>query len=375
MVLSPKTRAAFDLTKESKRARWRYGWHAFGQSVLMARRLIESGVQLVTVYWHREKKTIDTTWDTHSRNFYELKNRLMPSVDRPIAALLEDLASSGLLDETLVVWNSEFGRTPRVNGKAGRDHWGPCNSVVMAGGGVPGGQVHGASDQRAAYPIAGKVTQNDIAATIFHLLGFNPDTLIYDRLDRPLPLALGNPIDKLLSAASRPEPLADPQPRAHPSEIGPFTRMLLNRSNRHLSLDCGNADSEKLWELTGFSAPVGKGHQRFRELGKRSAKVKYLGHFYPHFAYTHPVFRLAEPRSIREAKLSVHGRMLRVPEDLASGAADYVWQIPFPEGLTGSIKSFELEIDAPGWKVTDIALVGDKIEPWHLERLASSQLT
>ena len=372
MVLSPKARAAFDLSKESEKTRWRYGWHTFGQSVLMARRLIESGVQLVSVYWHRENKTIDTTWDTHSRNFFELKDRLMPSVDRPIASLLEDLAASGLLSDTLVVWNSEFGRTPRVNRKAGRDHWGPCNSVVMAGGGVPGGQVFGASDRQAAYPTSGKVTQNDIAATIFHLLGFEAETLIHDRLNRPLPVALGNPIEKLLAAAARPEPIVDPPPRARIRRIGPFTRMLLERSNRHLSLDCGNSDSEQLWELTGFSTPTGKGLQRHRRIGDTSVTVKYLGHFYSHFAYSHLVFRLAEPKVVGEAKIVVRGQAVPIPDELASAAANTIWQIPFPEGLTASINSFELKIEAAGWGITDMALVGGKIEPWHLQKLEVS---
>ncbi len=206
MVLASDARHAFDLAAESPATRARYGWHTFGQSVLLARRLAEAGVKLITVYWHREKKTVDTTWDTHSRNFEELKNRLMPSVDQPIAALLEDLAVSGMLDDTLVLWNSEFGRTPNVNGNGGRDHWGPCNSVVMAGGGVPGGQVFGATDEKAAHPVSDKVTQDDIAATVYHLLGIDGETLIRDRQGRPFPLSLGEPIAKLLGGLSRPEP-------------------------------------------------------------------------------------------------------------------------------------------------------------------------
>ncbi len=375
MLLAPQTRAAFDLSAESDEARWRYGWQPFGQSVLLARRLIEAGIQLVTVYWHRDNRITDTTWDTHSRNFYELKDRLMPSVDRPIAALLEDLAGSGLLDETLIVWNSEFGRTPRINKNAGRDHWGPCNSVVMAGGGMTGGQVFGQSDAKAAYPISDKVTQDDIAATIYHLLGLEPETLIYDRLNRPLPIALGQPIEKLLGGAARPQAKPDPKPRAHVSKIGRFARMLTERSNRHLSLDCGNPDSETLWELTGWGKPVGRGLQRYRELGPTTASVKYLGVFYTHFNYSHLVFRLAEPRPLQEVKLSLRGRTIPISTELANAPPATVWQIPFPDGMISQIpypstKGFDLNIDASGWKLTDLALVGEKIEPWHLARVS-----
>src|SRR5262249_25565509 len=202
--------------------------------------------------WHREKKTVDSTWDTHGRNFEELKNRLMPSVDRPVAALLEDLASSGMLEDTLVIWNSEFGRTPNVNANAGRDHWGPCNSVVMAGGGVPGGQVFGATDEKAAYPVSDRVTQDDIAATVYHLLGIDPETLIRDRQDRPFPLALGDPIAKLLGGLARPEPKPAPPPRTVVEQVRPFTRMLRERGNRFITVALGNRDSEKQWQLAGF---------------------------------------------------------------------------------------------------------------------------
>ena len=164
----------------------------------MARRLVEAGVQLVTVYWHREKKSVDSTWDTHALNFQELKLRLMPSVDRPIAALLEDLSQSGLLDETLVVWNSEFGRTPKVNGNAGRDHWGACNTVVMAGAGVPGGQVYGASDAHAAYPTEHPVDPADLHATIYHCMGLDLAEPMHDRLQRPWPITNGRVIKALL---------------------------------------------------------------------------------------------------------------------------------------------------------------------------------
>ncbi|MFP6764358.1 MAG: DUF1501 domain-containing protein, partial [Planctomycetaceae bacterium] len=263
MVLAPSVRNAFDLGQASEAERFRYGYHTFGQSVLLAKRLSAAGVQLVTVYWHREKKTVDSTWDTHALNFQELKLRLMPSVDRPIAALLEDLEQSGMLADTLVVWNSEFGRTPRVNARAGRDHWGPCNTVVMAGGGVPGGQIYGASDERAAYPSANKVTQDDIASTLYHLLGFHPETEVHDRLNRPHRIALGEPIYDLLGGEVKAAPGPDPPPLQRPM-IGAFTRMLRERGNRHLACSLGSRHGEETWTLTGWSAPRGEGLAQHR---------------------------------------------------------------------------------------------------------------
>lgn len=369
MVLSRETRTAFDLSSVSEDERWRYGWHTFGQSVLLARRLVESGVKLVTVYWHREKVSVDSSWDTHALNFQEMRNRLMPSVDRPIAALLEDLQSSGLLDETLVIWNSEFGRTPRINKNAGRDHWGPCNSVVMAGGGVPGGQVYGASDERAAYPIRDKVTQDDVAATVYHLLGIDPETLIHDRLNRPFPVALGKPIGPLLGGMSRPEPLPAPPARTKIRETGPFQRMLIERGNRHIHCDFGNADSEQEWELNGWAAPVGAGLERHRRIEQDSATLKYRGFFYGHFDYGYLVLRLAEPRSVSELSLSLNGRKIPVPEESKSAKAATIWQIPFPTGMIKATKTFELKIAASGWAITDLAVVGDRIHERHLARV------
>ncbi|RPI89257.1 MAG: DUF1501 domain-containing protein [Planctomycetaceae bacterium] len=366
MVLSPEARRAFDVSQESDATRARYGWHAFGQSVLMTRRLIEAGVKLVTVYWHREEKTIDTTWDTHALNFQELKCRLMPSVDRPIAALLEDLSRSGLLDETLIVWNSEFGRTPTINSNAGRDHWGPCNSVVMAGGGVPGGQVFGATDDKAAYPVSDKVTQDDIAATIYHLLGIDPETPIHDRTERPFPVALGQPIAKLLGGLARPEPKPAPPPRVCLAEFDAFGRMLRERGNRFVTVALGLPESERLWELEGFDEPAGTGTERHR-LVKEAARLKYKGFYYNHFNYGWLVIRLAEPQPISGVKLAIAETTLPVPAELAALPAATVWQIPFPQGLMGSLTTFELRLTAPGWKPTDIAIVGDRIRDLHLQ--------
>ncbi|HUR44559.1 MAG TPA: DUF1501 domain-containing protein [Candidatus Saccharimonadales bacterium] len=201
LVTSSETRNAFDLEAEGAAQRDRYGRHTFGQSLLLARRMMEAGVKLVTVYWHRDKPGVDTTWDTHSGNFKQLKERLLPQVDRPISALLDDLAERGMLEDTLVVWMSEFGRTPKVNNnEAGRDHWGACNTIWMAGGGVPGGQVYGASDKIASEPVSDAVSPADLSATIYHLLGLDPASLIYDQLGRPLPISEGQVMKKFIGA-------------------------------------------------------------------------------------------------------------------------------------------------------------------------------
>ena len=370
MVLSSEARAAFDLATERPETRARYGWHAFGQSVLMARRLVEAGVQLVTVYWHRERKTIDTTWDTHALNFQELKSRLMPSVDRPIAALLEDLAQSGLLDETLVLWNSEFGRTPAINSNAGRDHWGPCNSVVFAGGGVPGGQVVGTTDAKAAYPTSEKVTQDDIAATVYHLLGLEPETLIHDKTARPFPLALGQPIGKLLGGQARPEPRPEPVARAALSEYGLFGQLLRERGNRFLTVALGHPDSEARWELVGLGEPAGAGWARHRPLSETPARVTYRGFYYNHFAYGWLVLRLAAPAVCAGVSVSVSGTPIAIPAELARQPAGTLWQLPLPEGLMGSISRLEVVVKAPGWQLADVAVVGDPLKPVHLAELA-----
>lgn len=205
LVTSSRARDAFNLGAESDKERDRYGRGTFGQSVLLARRMLEAGVRLVTVYWHRDMPGVDTTWDTHGQNFKQLKERLVPQTDQPVATLLADLKDRGLLDDTLVVWNSEFGRTPKINGNAGRDHWGACNTVWFAGGGVPGGQVYGSSDKQAAFPADNPVGPADVTATIFHLLGIDPHTIIHDRENRPHTISHGHPLDVVLNGDSRPK--------------------------------------------------------------------------------------------------------------------------------------------------------------------------
>jgi hypothetical protein len=193
LVTSAEARQAFDLHRESDRVRGRYGRSPFGQGLLLARRLVEAGVRLVTVNWARD----DAFWDTHANNFRLLKDSLLPPFDQGFSALLEDLSQRGLLDDTLVVCLGEFGRTPKINAAAGRDHWAACNSVVLAGGGVRGGLVHGASDRIAAYPSAAPVSPEDLSATVYHLLGIDPRTEVRNHLGRPLALSEGKPLTAL----------------------------------------------------------------------------------------------------------------------------------------------------------------------------------
>ncbi|MFM8274468.1 MAG: DUF1501 domain-containing protein [Gemmata sp.] len=198
MVSSPEARKAFDLDSESVRTRDRYGRTRFGQSCLLARRLVETGVPLIRVNWTRVPNAPNNGhWDTHSKNTEGVR-KLMPVLDAAYTALLEDLSDRGMLDDTLVVWMAEFGRTPKINGAGGRDHWGPCFSVALAGGGVKGGAIYGASDKLAAYPRDGRVTPQDLHATIYHCLGIARDTEIHDGLGRPIPVCRGEPVKQIL---------------------------------------------------------------------------------------------------------------------------------------------------------------------------------
>ncbi len=199
LLRSRKARQAFDLNQEPPAVRDRYGMNRFGQSVLLARRLVEAGVSLVQVNWTRTKEDQDDNpvWDTHTKNSERLKTALMPPMDLAYSALLEDLADRGLLQETLVVWMGEFGRTPKINARGGRDHWGHVFSVALAGGGVRGGHVYGASDRIGGYPKEGRVQPQDLTATIFHCLGYKPDTEIHEALGRPVPISRGEVIQQV----------------------------------------------------------------------------------------------------------------------------------------------------------------------------------
>lgn len=220
LLCSGEARAAFDLSRESPAMRERYGLPDrtdrsvearkfgglphLGQCCLLARRLIEAGVRLVTVCSGRR---IDQAWDTHRDHFPLLKRSLLPYADRAFAALLTDLAERSLLDETLVVMMGEFGRTPKLGqitsgagaDKAGRDHWPHCYTVLLAGAGIRGGAIYGASDATAAYPAELPVTPEDIAATIYLALGIDAETRITDQLGRPQSVATGSPIVSLWS--------------------------------------------------------------------------------------------------------------------------------------------------------------------------------
>ena len=193
LLTSPATQKAFNLHEEDPKLRDRYGRTTYGQSALLARRLVEAGVRFVTVYYSPDL----SGWDTHQRNFPTLKDSRLPQTDQTLSALLEDLGDRGLLRETLVYWTGDFGRTPKVNLQGGRDHWAPCQTVLMAGGGIRGGQVYGASDAHGAFPMENPVRPDDITATVFRALGFEPETLIYDQLGRPMPISAGEPIAPL----------------------------------------------------------------------------------------------------------------------------------------------------------------------------------
>ena len=198
LLQSEGIQAAFDLERETQRVRQRYGSHKLGQSLLLARRLVESGVRFINVH-DGVRNGQDANWDSHSTIFPRHRELLAP-LDHGLSALIEDLEDRGLLEETLVVVMGEFGRTPRINASAGRDHWPNCYSVLMAGGGVEGGSVYGASDRLGAYPISGAVTPGDLAATMFWRFGLNYQREIIDRLGRPFPIAAGQPIRSLFPA-------------------------------------------------------------------------------------------------------------------------------------------------------------------------------
>jgi hypothetical protein len=208
LLATPAVTRAFDVTREPAAVRERYGMNVHGQSVLLARRLAEAGVPLVTVFWPNDGITnVSVYWDTHNRNFIDLKERLCPVTDRATSALLDDLAARGMLDETLVIWTGEMGRTPRVGqsvvggagaGKDGRDHWPHCFTSILAGGGVKGGVLHGASDRYAAHPAESPTPPADLAATVYHLLGVDPSSPLVDRLGRPQALCEGKPIQAVI---------------------------------------------------------------------------------------------------------------------------------------------------------------------------------
>ena len=198
MIADGRTGDAFNLGAESSRLRDQYGRNTFGQSVLLARRLVEAGVRFVHVNCMSTIVDGDNSWDTHKGNFQKQKDILLPRADRAIATLLQDLADRGLLETTLVLVTGEFGRTPKINAEAGRDHWSQCFSVLTAGAGIPGGRIYGASDRIGAYPKDRRVTPPQLGATIFHALGIDPRAEVRTTDGRPTQLlATGEPIRDL----------------------------------------------------------------------------------------------------------------------------------------------------------------------------------
>ena len=198
LVGSPEVRQAFDLTRETPACRDRYGRHSWGQSHLLARRLVEAGSKFVTTV-----NGPSIVWDTHKDNFKQMESRLVPPMERAFSALLDDLHERGLLDSTLVIWLGDFGRTPTINKDAGRDHWPQCYSAVLAGGGIRGGQVIGASDSMGAYPKDDPISPADLHATVFRALGHDPHSISYRSPEgRPFPLSEGKPILRLLGLGS-----------------------------------------------------------------------------------------------------------------------------------------------------------------------------
>jgi hypothetical protein len=198
LLASPAIRRSLDIAQEPARIRDRYGRNTHGQSVLLARRLVEGGVRFVTVY-DKIHNGQDANWDSHQAVFARSRDHLLPPADQALSALLEDLEARGLLASTLVVALGEFGRTPKINKDAGRDHWPDCFSVVLAGGGIRGGTVHGASDRIGAYPDADPVTPGDLAATLYWCFGFDPGTEVRDVAGRPYRLAEGQPLQQLFA--------------------------------------------------------------------------------------------------------------------------------------------------------------------------------
>lgn len=197
---SRKLRDAFDLGLEKEALRADYGMSLFGQAALTARRLIEAGGRFVTIFWD-EYGLAGSGWDTHWDHFQLMKNELLPGLDQALPALLRDLDDRGLLDETLVVVTSEHGRTPKLSQAkgGGRDHWSRCYSTLLAGGGIARGRVVGRSDSIASDPVEYPVSPKDVLATMYHLLGFDPETPIRDRQNRPLPLVAGSVIREALA--------------------------------------------------------------------------------------------------------------------------------------------------------------------------------
>jgi hypothetical protein len=206
MLNSTKLRDAFNLSAEPQKLRDEYGHHTYGQSLLLARRLVEAGAKFITVYFSDSiggQSTVSGGWDTHGFNnthMYPIIEKYhLPITEQTLPTLLNDLDERGLLDTTLVVWMGEFGRTPKINTQNSRDHWPQCYTTLLAGGGVKRGFVHGASDKNGAYPAKDPVRPDDLAATMFYLLGINPETEVKAVGNRPVKIAEGKPVMEVIA--------------------------------------------------------------------------------------------------------------------------------------------------------------------------------
>ena len=198
LLASSKTEDAFNLSREPASVRERYGYHHFAQALLLARRLVEHRVPFVTVYWTTRFQSDNQHWDTHFNQHPRMREHLLPHFDKALAAFLDDMTDRGLLEETLVTWWGEFGRTPKINAKGGRDHWGFCQSVGLAGGGIKRGLVFSSSTRDGGYPDTCPVSPDDLTATMFHCLGIDHTRPMYDLEGRPVPFSFGDPVDAVL---------------------------------------------------------------------------------------------------------------------------------------------------------------------------------
>jgi hypothetical protein len=206
MLNSTRLRDAFNLSSEPQWLRDAYGRHTYGQSLILARRLVEAGTKFVTVYFSDSiggQSTTSGGWDTHGFNnthMYPIVEKYhLPMTDQTLPTFLHDLESRGMLEDTLVLWMGEFGRTPKINAQASRDHWPQCYTVMLAGGGVKRGFVYGASDKNGAYPAKDPVRPDDLAATLFYMLGIDPHTEVRDVGNRPVTISDGKPVMDVLA--------------------------------------------------------------------------------------------------------------------------------------------------------------------------------
>ena len=182
LLTSEETQQAFRISEEPAKLRDAYGRNIYGQSTLLARRLIEAGTRMLTLSWAPDA---NATWDTHGQNFKKLKQTLLPQFDAACSSLIDDLLNRSMLDRTLIAVMGDFGRTPKVNTNAGRDHWNYCYSLMLVGGGMKPGFIFGSSDKTGAFPASNPLVPGDVIATMYHALGIRHDELLYDRLNRP----------------------------------------------------------------------------------------------------------------------------------------------------------------------------------------------